>query len=141
MVGLAGADGSGHLVVDFKDRVFRAVGAEGLEVFLLHDREGFHDVARRVTGRRERGLQGVAGVAGPLVGCAQVEVEEGCIEFGSQQEATLRVPHERWPRMPAVHAKRFKIPRRARQFDDAGEEPCGDRPVGLPWCCGSEERW
>ena len=60
LVGLAGADGSGFVVVDFEDRVFRAVGAEGLEVFPHQQREGFHDVAHRVAGRREGEPQGVA---------------------------------------------------------------------------------
>ena len=139
LVGGGGGDGGGEVVVDGEDRVFRADGAEGLEVFLLHDREGVQDVAHRVAGRRELRLQGVARVAAPLVARAQVEMEEGGVEFRSQLESTLFVPHEGRALVSAVLRERLKIPGRVYKFEDAGEEPFGDRRFGLPRRGSSEE--
>ncbi len=135
---MAGADGSGHLVVDFQDRVFGAEGAEGFEVFLLHDREGFEDVAHRVAGCWEVRLEGVAGGAVPLVGRAQVEMEEGGVELRSRLEATLFVPHEGRALVSAVFRERLKIPGRVCEFEDAGEEPFNHCCIGGPWATDRE---
>jgi hypothetical protein len=42
----------------------------------------------------------------------QVEVEEGGVEFRAEQKATLLVPAERRPGVPAVPRERLQVPRR-----------------------------
>ncbi len=62
LVGLAGLDRPLHGVVEFQDRELGAIIVVLLDVLLLDDREGFHDVVR-------------------VIAVDAVEVEEGGVQL------------------------------------------------------------
>ena len=83
-----------EFVVEREDPVLRAVVAVGLFVLALDDREGLHDVGDRVARGGERLQQFGRRRARPLLGCAEVEVEERGVEFAADLEAALGVVAE-----------------------------------------------
>ena len=95
LVGLAGAHGLGHLVVDFQDDALGAVFAVRGLVLALDDGEGVHDVVHVVAGDA-------------------VEVEVGGVQFAAQQEAALFVPAEGRAVVAAVLGEGRAGPRRCR---------------------------
>lgn len=79
-------------------------------VFALHDGEGVHDVADGLAGRGEGAGEGF-GLLSPFGLAAEVEVEEGGIQFAPEEEAPLLVPPERRPAPPAVSPRTAPSPR------------------------------
>lgn len=86
LVGAAGADRLGHLVVDFEDDAFGVVLAEALFVFALDDRKGLHDVVS-------------------VIAQDAIEMEERGIKFASDEKAAFLVPSKRRPVVAKVTSK------------------------------------
>jgi len=103
LVGLAGAGGFGHCVVDFEDGALGSVVAVFLDVLAFDDGEGVEDV-------------------GGVVAVEAVEVEEGGVEFAAEQEPPFLVPAERRPGVASVPRERLQVPRRVGQLQNARQE-------------------
>ena len=102
LVGLAGLDRPLHRVVDLQDRELGAIGAVLLNVLLLDDRKGLHDVIG-------------------VVAVDAVEVEEGGVEFAAKKEAAGLVPSERRAMVTTIACERSEIPGSKGQFDTEQE--------------------
>ena len=62
---------------------------------------------------RELLAEGGGRVAGPLFVGAEVEAEEGGVEFAAELEAAFLVPPERGPSIAAVAGEGLQVPRGA----------------------------
>jgi hypothetical protein len=121
----SGAGGVGHGVVDLEDDALRPVFAVGLLVVLPHDGEGVEDV-------------------GGVVAGDAVEVKEGGVQLGAEEEAAGRVPAERRAVPPDVAGERLEVSGGVGQLEDARSEPPTHR-AGTPrrafFKCNWWENW
>lgn len=104
LVGLAGKSGFGKGVVDFQDRGFGFVFAVVFGFVLTAD--------------NGEGVEDVSGV----VAVDAVEVEEGGVEFATEQEPPRLVPAERRPVVSTVPRERLQVPRRVAQLQNSRQD-------------------
>ncbi len=104
LVGLAGADGFLHGVVDFEDNSLGAVVAILLLLILsADDRERIHDEGHGIARGWKAGFKAseisrclaLHWAPVPLLLRRQVEVKEGGIQFTTEPESAILVPPER----------------------------------------------
>jgi hypothetical protein len=112
LVGGACAGGVGQDVVNLEDDALRPVLAVGLLVVLPHDGESVED-------------------AGSVFAGEAVEVEEGGVQLGAEEEAAGRVPAERRAVAADVAGERLEVPGGLGQLEDARSEPPTHR-AGTP---------
>src|ERR1019366_3505584 len=112
LIGLAGRNRLGHLVVDLQDQSFGS--GETVGVVALEGAEAVHDVVHIIT-----------------VNAIQVEVRG--VQFGPDRDPPLLVPSERRPIITEISRERFHVPRRVRKFKDAAFVPLRQNIRGRPW--------
>ena len=119
---LAGGEAVRQGVVEGEDAVLRAVAAVGFLVLAPNDREGVHDVCHRVARGGPRLQQFGRCGALPLVGCAEVEVEERGVELAADLETPRGVVAEDGSVAlgPEVARERGHVVGGGGEFEDAG---------------------
>ena len=123
LVWLTRALGFCHSVVDIQDNALGAVLSVFLLVLALDDGEGLHDVVHGVAWGGE-GFEEFGGALFlPFIGSTEVEVEEGGVQLGAEQEAAVLVPAKRRAVEAAVTGEGLQVPGSVGKFEDAREEP------------------
>ena len=113
-------DGLLHLVVELKDDQLGAIVAVRFDVFAFDDGEGFHDVLDGVARCGEHFAE-LRAVVAPFFGRTEVQMKVRGIQLAPQQKPTLLIPPKRRTVVTAVQRKRFQVPRRVCQFENASD--------------------